>query len=119
MRKRASLVAGEGGWASALPSHMPRSLASRLLGVTPGAIHQRVARGLPTLEVDGTVLVPTAALLDRQLLPAVPVAYPLDRVQAVLSCVESSISGGAGATLQFSAEDLAGVLLALVGRPTA
>jgi hypothetical protein len=47
------------------PSHLTPSMAARCLGVTPGAVRDRISRGtLPTETHFGVKLIPTHAVMD-------------------------------------------------------
>lgn len=109
-----SLIKWEGG---ALPSHLTKAQASRLLGVNRSAVWQRCESGtLPVVPVLGVPMIPTAAVLQLMQQTS-PLALPPGEVLALVESAALAIVEARGEAPVFSSLELAGVYLGLSRLP--
>lgn len=100
----------------ALPSHLSFAQSARLLEVTPPSIWQRVQRKtLPCVDVLGSRMIPTLALIEER--PVAAVALPPGEVMALGQQAMEAILSGEGDKPMFSPHQLAGVYLGLFRLP--
>lgn len=102
----------------ALPSHLTQAQAARHLEITRGAIGHRLNSGsLPSVEILGTVMIPSMALVDP--VPSTypsPHAFPPDQIISTAWEAVYQLSEDPDRPM-FSARQLLGVYLGLSRLP--